>query len=210
VNVSYELGEDEQVAFNLWLGDIQLLKKPGVRVFSAIYSSLALSIGFFLLYNGFAQGRFINVALGMLCTALGALMLPIPSFQRQWRTQVIQQNIRRNAKMLQKYLGTRTASIEATGLRVVGPTGERLLLWDGLTHAETDTLDIFHLAPADAIVIPRRVFTSGDHRQSFLSAIEAAKTGTTAPTQSQTQTQTWWTQSGVGEHEETQNNTSKS
>ena len=100
---------------------------------------------------------------------------------------------------MQKYREMRTARVEATGLRVVGPMGERLLLWDGLTHAETPALDIFHLAPADAIVIPRRAFSSDAHRRSFLNTIESAKAGVVA--QAQSQTQTWWTQSGVSDAE---------
>jgi hypothetical protein len=195
MNVSYEISEDDQLAFNTWLLWQGVRSKKGRYAFARVYGIFATGFGVFLMFWIPVSAEVFR--LGMLCTFLGLFVGLMPEWStRLWRKMAIAQF--RKPKF-QKYLGTRTASVEATGLRVVGATGERLLLWDGLTHAETDTLDIFHLAPADAIVIPRRAFASDAHRQSFLSAIEAAKTGAVAPAQSQSQTQTWWTQSGVDE-----------
>lgn len=204
VNVSYEISEDDQLAYNLWLGDTALLRKPLWKAFTGAYSLIALGFGASLVLTGVVRGHLANVLLGLFCLFCGMIALPLPALQRRWRGALIRWNLKRNAAMVQKYRGTRTATVEATGLRVVGSTGERLLLWDGLHRAETATLDIFHVAPADAIVIPRRAFSSDAHRQNFLAAIESAKAGAIPALPTPAQAQTWWTQSGVTEAE-TQN-----
>jgi hypothetical protein len=88
-----------------------------------------------------------------------------------------------------------------------GPKGERLLLWDGLNHTTTETLDIFHLNLSDAIVIPRTAFKSDAHRETFLAEVEQRRTG--APeTQPKVEPGTWWTQ-GSSVTDETQTNQSR-
>ena len=197
VNVTYAITEDDQLAFNRFVSGISQHNIRKRILAMRLYGIFATSFGIFLLlFMSFSPEI---GSIGLLCIFFGLFIGLMPEWSvAVWKRRMLAL-VRRPE--FQKYLGTRTATIEATGLRVVGQAGERLLLWDGLTHAETPTLDIFHLAPADAIVIPRRAFTSDEHRKSFLAAVEAAKSGV-----STAQTQTWWTQSGVAVEPQRQSN----
>lgn len=190
MTLSYELTEEDQIAYNLWLGDRLLLKKPLIHLFTAIYSLFALLIGVSSLVIGLTNGQVAEILIGLLCLLFSVLAAPIPALRRRWRQALIRHNLRRSSVLLQRYLGSRTTSIETGGLRVVGRPGELLLAWEGLNHAATETLDIFHVVPQNAIVIPRTAFSGEAHRTAFLAEVEKLRGRPTGqPTHG-----TWWTQ----------------
>lgn len=201
--LNYELTMDDHLAYNEWLVSLGQKRQGMSAGFQGFLAVLLFAFGAFLITTGLSFLLMFGVwfvVLGLIALLHGPLAPLLTRIQKRKWKEMLQKN-----DAMKHYQGMRRVGIEAEGLRIFGPSGERMIRWNVMSHVATPTLDIFHVAPGDAIVVPRHAFRSEQQREGFLTEIERRRLGE-APLAAVT-TGAWWTQGNAAIDEERQKNT---
>jgi hypothetical protein len=162
MSITYELTKDDGVALMKYLWQRPERRQKERKENDTI--AIAFAVVVWMLISRASDSLSLLIALGVGLYLLKALP--------KWRENKGKRWI--HSDNFQHWLGTRTLTIEDSGLRVVNPRGERLIYWTSFSEViETPTHLFLPFGMLEVVVIPARAFETTESRTAFLAELKA-------------------------------------
>ena len=162
MSITYELTKDDGVALMKYLWQRPERRHRERRENDTIAVAFAVVIWMLVSHASDSLSLLIALAVGLY------LLQCLP----RWRERKGKRWV--NSDGFAQWLGSRTVTIEQSGLRISSTRGERLVYWGTISEViETDTHLFLPFGMLEVVVIPRRAFDSDTIRAEFVLEIKA-------------------------------------
>jgi hypothetical protein len=169
MSISYELTKDDGVALMKYLWQRPERRHRERKENDTIAVAFAVVIWMLVSRASGSLGLLIALAIGL------ALLQSLPRLRESKGKKWV------NSDGFQHWLGSRTVTIEDSGLRVVSTRGERLIYWASFSEViEAEAHLFLPFGMLEVVVIPARAFESPDTKVAFLAELKARQTAAQA------------------------------
>ncbi|MBB6050236.1 YcxB family protein [Armatimonas rosea] len=169
MSISYELTKDDGVALMKYLWQRPERRHQERKENDTIAVAFAVVIWMLVSRASGSLGLLVALAIGL------ALLQSLPRLRENKGKKWV------NSDGFQQWLGSRTVTIEDSGLRVVSTRGERLIYWASFSEViEAETHLFLPFGMLEVVVIPARAFESPDTKVAFLAELKARQTAAQA------------------------------
>lgn len=168
MSITYELTKDDGVALMKYLWQRPERRRQERKENDLIAVGIAVAVWVVISRASDTLSLLIALAVGL------SLLKQLP----QWRERKGKRWL--NSDGFQHWLGSRTITIEESGLRVVSSRGERLIYWTSISEViEAESHLFLPFGMLEVVVIPGRAFASTEAQVAFLAELKARQTAAT-------------------------------
>jgi YcxB-like protein len=162
MSITYELTKDDGVALMKYLWQRPERRQRERKENDTIAVAFAVVIWMLVSRASGSVSLLLALAVGLY------LLQSLP----KWRERKGKRWV--NSDGFTQWLGSRTVTIEESGLRVVSTRGERLIYWASFSEViETESHLFLPFGMLEVVVIPGRAFETPEARTAFLAELKA-------------------------------------